>query len=903
MLVAGNRLRIALIAVLLIAVSFQSAMSGNYTVMAEDTPIDPAPAETPAATPVETETSAPAPTETETPTAPPEETAPSDPSPEPSATSTVSPEETEVPSSTPTDEQPPHVLASWHLPDMWPEEYGIQYGRSDDPHAHDDDLETDGIQLLPASDDLADPRGIEYWMIVDVAQGGESLAEVWFVVTDPDGHLIAELPAEPVDCLYLGDPFTAGSVLEAVIDTKQMLPDVAATVSTCSAPTQIVFRAVGDTREMVDPGVYEVESLVIDSMGNAYSIVTSFDVLTVEEEETPTPTVLPTAAPEPTIQQTPTEPSESPTVVPTDTPVSEPTSTPAPDPTGTPSPAPDVTATPEPTPTLTPDDTATPVPDPTATDTVTPIPTPVPTEEPTPTPEPVPTATPTVMPEPEPDPEPTVEPTATATSEPTSTVEPDPTEIVVPTPTLRPTSTPEPTPSLTPDPTSTSSIEETATPQPTETSVPEPVVTPEPTATMTPTADPTTTLPVTVTPEVTETVSPTPTATIEPNLTPVATPTATLEPTPSVTVEPGCVVSPTPVAPTQTPATHTPTSLPTLQPDATSTGSPTPELTMTPLATSAPTATATECSNPEPLLILAAWQLPDMQPMLDGIQYGTADRADQHDDDMAQPGIQISANIDDLPEERHIEFWIATTATDVGDAPADISIDVHDPSGKRVYKLTPERQRCADLGSLDESTPILDAAIATQQIRASDDDLLARCYAGSIDIYRAEGMLSIDDPVGTYEVITTIDDTSGTSVTSITEFENLAIVGFDINFGKIDFGRIQPATASEAIYTSDAGVSIAEMPTVRNSGNTAGYVVLRFSPMIGDATGEVVSEFSASLGSDVLTSIVADSDACFADPIMPGETRELRFIVRPGVVSVDTYAGTLRIDLHTSCDP
>lgn len=110
-----------------------------------------------------------------------------------------------------------------------------------------------------------------------------------------------------------------------------------------------------------------------------------------ENQNTPTPIIVPTCTP--TATPTP-DPAVVPKVTPTEavkssvTPSPEPTATPSPEPTATPTPEPTATPSPKPTATPTPKPTATPSPKPTAT------PSPEPTATPTPSP------TPTVNPEP-----------------------------------------------------------------------------------------------------------------------------------------------------------------------------------------------------------------------------------------------------------------------------------------------------------------------------------------------------------------------------------------------------------------------------------------------------------------------------------------------------------------------
>lgn len=142
-------------------------------------------------------------------------------------------------------------------------------------------------------------------------------------------------------------------------------------------------------------------------------------VLTILDNDTPTPTSTPTQAPTNTPTATPTN---TPTATPTDTPTATPTTTPTSTPTATPTNTP--TATPTNTPTATPTNTPTATPTNTPTATPTNTPTATPTNPPTATPTNTPTLTPTSTP--------TVTPTNTPTNTPTATPTGTPLQCQVP---------------------------------------------------------------------------------------------------------------------------------------------------------------------------------------------------------------------------------------------------------------------------------------------------------------------------------------------------------------------------------------------------------------------------------------------------------------------------------------
>jgi hypothetical protein len=291
-----------------------------------------------------------------------------------------------------------------------------------------------------------------------------------------------------------------------------------------------------------------------------------------------------------------------------------------------------------------------------------------------------------------------------------------------------------------------------------------------------------------------------------------------------------------------------------------------------------------------------------MQSDAPGMQYGTVADPNQHDDDMAQPGMQVSPNLDDLPEGRRIEYWIAVATPNQAADIASVQVSVRDPSGNLHQPLPLEPRPCADLAAATGGATSLAAAAGTQQITAADDDLLARCYAGLIQAYSVASELSVADPPGEYVVESLLRDGTGQTDTTVSSFVNLAVTALEINFGLIDFGAVQPGSTQEAHAQLRDGTSVST-PAVRNSGNTGGYLSVRFGSMAGKRTGAIIDQFGATLADEQLGPVAAESEACFSQMIMPNESREVRFFVYPGAVEADSYRGTLTLDLRQQCSP
>jgi hypothetical protein len=266
---------------------------------------------------------------------------------------------------------------------------------------------------------------------------------------------------------------------------------------------------------------------------------------------------------------------------------------------------------------------------------------------------------------------------------------------------------------------------------------------------------------------------------------------------------------------------------------------------------------------------------------------------------MAQAGLQVFANISDLPEPRRIEYWLVTTA--VVDGSPGPQVTVQGPSGRQLAELAVVQRQCSDFAGAQAGSTSLEAAVATRQVSAVNDDLLERCYAGQVDIYSAEGTLGINDLAGEYVVDWVVGGDADEQVSIETTFENLAVFALEINFEQIDFGAVQPDGRQEASYRVLAGNPLASSPTIRNLGNTDGYLALQFSPMVGKDTGATIAEFSASLGTEQIDPIVANVESCFTTALAPNETNELRLFLHPGAVAADTYSGELKLGLRGSC--
>jgi hypothetical protein len=321
-----------------------------------------------------------------------------------------------------------------------------------------------------------------------------------------------------------------------------------------------------------------------------------------------------------------------------------------------------------------------------------------------------------------------------------------------------------------------------------------------------------------------------------------------------------------------------------------------PEATATPEepATAEEAPAATPFPSPQ---IVAAWVLPDMQPRTDGFQTGSTDHPDQHDDDALAPGIQIAPNLADEPGARIVTSWLVVDAPGGSDSISEVRATVIAPDGRVLRSIAAHRQACLELGAAESMGGVLEAASHTAQIDSPTTTRIDGCPSTAVMVFSAEDTLSIADPVGVIQVVWSLVDSQGSSSTATTTFESLAISGLQIDVDHISFGTI----ADGADY---AATGSAATPTiVRNTGNTTGVLTIQLSPLIGQSSGAQISEFGATLGEETLQTIAADTVACFSQPIYPGESKVLQFVIRPDGVPPDYYQGTLDLSMSVGCSP
>ncbi len=306
-----------------------------------------------------------------------------------------------------------------------------------------------------------------------------------------------------------------------------------------------------------------------------------------------------------------------------------------------------------------------------------------------------------------------------------------------------------------------------------------------------------------------------------------------------------------------------------------------------------------------------AWELPDMQPGAAGIQYGTTADPHQHDHDMlvgpsSPPAdhhmMQVVPNLDDQPEARRIEYWLAAEDPDGVDDIKTASVRVYRPDGSLLYELPMTKAACADLGSATTVGTPLEAAVHSGQMPAAEaGSIVDKCGSGGKALYRAVGELGRKEPPGEYKVVASVADESGATDAIVNYFDVLAVLGLQVDFDGVDFGSVTPNQPAWVTGDTAWNPPSDSHPTVRNVGNTDLHLNATFSAMAGASHGGKIASFGAQLDAEKADPVAPATDVCFSHALGPTALARLDLGVHPGSIAADTYQGTLTLAASASC--
>lgn len=294
--------------------------------------------------------------------------------------------------------------------------------------------------------------------------------------------------------------------------------------------------------------------------------------------------------------------------------------------------------------------------------------------------------------------------------------------------------------------------------------------------------------------------------------------------------------------------------------------------------------------------VVAKWELPDADSALAGIQYLSDDAAD------FVPGPQIAPNLENLPDVQQIAYWwVATDPNGIADI-IFAFVRVWHPDGTLKYQLhAAGRSPCSALGTWNTPGTPLGAAYKSGQMGSAQADLIVENCTKNVWVpFMAVGELNKHQPAGEYSVMASVSDQAGNVGSLSNAMTVLAVVGLAIDFTAVNFGQILPNTTNWV--RGDVNFGTANMPSVKNTGNTNMYLGLKFSVMTGVNYGKTIERFDAQLNAQAIDPILAGDVNCFdQEPLGSNVVKQLDLSIHPGSIPADVYNGTLELSGGLNC--
>jgi hypothetical protein len=323
--------------------------------------------------------------------------------------------------------------------------------------------------------------------------------------------------------------------------------------------------------------------------------------------------------------------------------------------------------------------------------------------------------------------------------------------------------------------------------------------------------------------------------------------------------------------------------------------------------------------------------VPDADPTTPGIQIPCDLQRDGTGNPIGPPAmpedvhakIQVKPNLEDEPEARRIQVWMAV------DHPAGLGNiggvywDVFEGDGAGgwthkvqlegtdVHKVpTGPTGQCTNYGTGTDDPPntMFGAAVANGILSADAVDdlnfgLVAKCQQNEKAFYYSEFELSKDQPCGEYKIIATA--ASGGLTDTLTNYiDIICVIGLQIDFSSVNWGSIVPGQDDQVSGNLLWEPTSSTAPTVKNVGNDGMRLKVHFSAMTGSTDpSKTIDSFDACFGRSPSTlqcfnTIAASTWKTFdADParvLCANEVGKLDLSLHPpAFLPNDTYSGTL----------
>jgi len=256
-----------------------------------------------------------------------------------------------------------------------------------------------------------------------------------------------------------------------------------------------------------------------------------------------------------------------------------------------------------------------------------------------------------------------------------------------------------------------------------------------------------------------------------------------------------------------------------------------------------------------------------------------------------------------IPSGERDDIYSCIVVSDVEsrDSIIDVFVDVHHPDDSFKYQVHAER--------IDDTYVIncLDLGLENGFITSQQYDMIYYNIFNQPNWYMYKVYLPMyyHQPSGIYDVFAyATDSTSRISEAYTSNFEWLPGTYLELDFSTIEFGNIQPGAWK--VLNGDLDMGTADMPTLKNEGNTEVRVGVEFTSFVGVDTlpNKIIDDFDAQLrnmGTDNYLEIpgehlefVAGEEVWFTHPISLCRQEKIDFSVHADIGTVpDNYQGEI----------
>jgi len=264
---------------------------------------------------------------------------------------------------------------------------------------------------------------------------------------------------------------------------------------------------------------------------------------------------------------------------------------------------------------------------------------------------------------------------------------------------------------------------------------------------------------------------------------------------------------------------------------------------------------------------------------------------------------EIGTQLEVSPSSERDDVYACVVVSDAEsrDTIADVFLDVYHPDDSFKYQVHADRMEREDTLECN------DLALAEGLISSAEHDAIYYNIFSQRNWYMYKAYLPMlyHQPAGLYQTIAyATDTTSRLSIGKLTTLDWIAGTYLELDFTSVEFGSIQPGAWK--VLNGDLDMGTADMPTIKNEGNTEVRVGLMFSEFSGvdSLPNKVIDDFDAQLrnmGTDNYGDIPgehlefsAHEEVWFEYPVSLCRQEKLDFSIHADVGTVpDDYTGEI----------